>query len=95
MLWAVPYPSDGSDAIDFNVEAPPRSLHDDALRFARTCYDHVAGRLGWRSRMRLSPAARIVLTSDGGEVTALDARPLSAFDALLPGSRRIFCRPCL
>lgn len=24
----------------------PRSAADDALRFARTCYDHLAGRLG-------------------------------------------------
>jgi hypothetical protein len=24
----------------------PRSAQDEALRFARTCYDHLAGRLG-------------------------------------------------
>src|SRR5262252_915959 len=33
-------------AIEVPPRYQPRSARDDALRFARTCYDHLAGRLG-------------------------------------------------
>src|SRR5262249_62201756 len=33
-------------ALDVPPRFSPRSARDDALRFARTCYDHVAGWLG-------------------------------------------------
>jgi DNA-binding transcriptional ArsR family regulator len=33
-------------AIEVPPRHQPRSAHDDALRFARSCYDHLAGRAG-------------------------------------------------
>ena len=56
------------------IEAPPRhrprSPRDDALRLARTCYDHLAGRLGVAIADALVARQAVVLSEDGGEVTA-------------------------
>ena len=68
------------------------------MRFARTCYDHLAGHLGVAIADALVAKGHIVLTEDGGEVTEFGLHFLSAFGAAVtsksPG-RRIFCRPCL
>jgi DNA-binding transcriptional ArsR family regulator len=84
------------------IEVPPRhqpsSLQDDRLRFARTCYDHLAGYLGVAIADALAAKGYIVFTDEGGEVTESGQRFLSAFGASLTSkspSRRIFCRPCL
>jgi hypothetical protein len=84
------------------IEVPPRyqrrSAQDDALRFARTCYDHLAGRLGVAITDALVANGYIVLTEDGGEVTDAGARFLTEFGAdlnLKSRSKRVFCRPCL
>ncbi len=53
----------------------PRSTQDDALRFARTCYDHLAGRLGVAVTDALVARRLIVLTEEGGEVTATGRIP--------------------
>jgi hypothetical protein len=42
---------------------------DAALRAARTCYDHLAGRLGVALADALVEGGRVELTSDGGMVT--------------------------
>jgi DNA-binding transcriptional ArsR family regulator len=76
----------------------PRSAQDDALRFARTCYDHVAGKLGVAIADALVAKKFVVLTEEGGEVTKAGARFLTQFGATLnakPTGRRIFCRACL
>ena len=74
----------------------PRSANDDALRFARSCYDHLAGQIGVAVTDALVAMGHIVLTDEGGEVTSLGGRFLSAFGAdLQPRTRRIFCQPCL
>lgn len=76
----------------------PRSAQNDALRYARTCYDHLAGRLGVAIADAMVAKRFIVLTEEGGEVTPAGARFLTKFGADLnskPGSRRIFCRACL
>jgi DNA-binding transcriptional ArsR family regulator len=74
----------------------PRSPSDEALRFARSCYDHLAGRMGVAVTDALVVMGHIVLTDEGGEVTVSGERFLSAFGAdLTPRSRRIFCQPCL
>jgi DNA-binding transcriptional ArsR family regulator len=78
------------------LEVPPRGQHDDALRFARSCYDHLAGRIGVAVTDALVAMGHIVLTDDGGEVTSSGGRFLAAFGAnLRPRTRRIFCQPCL
>ena len=81
-------------------EAPPRhqprSANDEALRFARTCYDHLAGKIGVAVTDALVAKGHIVLTDEGGEVTSCGASFLSAFGVdLSPCTRRIFCQPCL
>jgi hypothetical protein len=85
-------------AIETPARHQPRSTQDDRLRMARTCYDHLAGRLGVGIADELVSNGYVVLTDDGGEVTVSGARFLSDFGmALTPKatSKRIFCRPCL
>jgi DNA-binding transcriptional ArsR family regulator len=83
------------------LEAPPRhrprSPQDDALRLARTCYDHLAGRLGVAIADALVARQAVVLGDDGGEVThdgaAFFSNSLGIDLAKIP-RRRAFCRPC-
>ncbi len=85
-------------AIEVPARHQPRSARDDALRFARTCYDHLAGRAGVALADAMVARNYIVLGEDGGEVTHAGARFLADFGAdlnLPTRSRRIFCRPCL
>jgi len=84
------------------IETPPRhrprSPRDDALRFARTCYDHLAGTLGVAVTDALVARGHVVLGDEGGEVTASGTRFLCDFGADLnapAGSRRVYCQPCL
>lgn len=71
---------------------------DMALRTARTCYDHFAGRLGVGIADALIAKGRIELDGDGGTVTDAGQGFLAAFGIdPLPAKRaqRLFCRPCL
>ena len=84
------------------IETPPRhrprSARDDAICFARSCYDHLAGRCGVAITDALVRLGHVVLSDDGGEVTASGEKFLCEFGAdLVPpaGSRRMFCQPCL
>jgi DNA-binding transcriptional ArsR family regulator len=67
----------------------------EALRTARTCYDHLAGRLGVALADALTERGHVALGADGGEVTEQGARFLDAFGAAPASGRRVFCRPCL
>jgi DNA-binding transcriptional ArsR family regulator len=71
----------------------PRSHHDDAIRYARSCYDHLAGRLGVRLAEAFMQLQFIKHTPDG---FALLDRGKTAFvtlgidmDALKAKRRRI------
>ena len=84
------------------IETPPRhrprSARDDALCFARSCYDHLAGQCGVAVTDALIRRGHLVLGDDGGELTPAGEKFLCAFGAdLVPpaGSRRLFCQPCL
>ena len=82
------------------LDAPPRrrpsSARDEALRFARTCYDHLAGKLGVAIADALVAHGRVVLDDDGGEVTPAGLALLAEIGAeCVPSGRRAFCRPCL
>jgi DNA-binding transcriptional ArsR family regulator len=80
-------------AIEVPPRYKPRSARDDALRFARTCYDHLAGQLGVAIADALIANGHIILTEDGGEVTDTGSRFLTTFGADLTAksrSRRIF-----
>jgi DNA-binding transcriptional ArsR family regulator len=68
------------------------------LREARTCYDHVAGRLGVAIADGLTARGAIILTADAGEVTEAGHALLEGLGVRLAahsGSRRLLCRPCL
>jgi DNA-binding transcriptional ArsR family regulator len=85
-------------AIEVPPRYQPRSVQDDRLRFARTCYDHLAGQLGVAIADVLIAKGYIILTEDGGEMTKSGENFFSAFGAKLTvasRNRRIFCRPCL
>jgi len=76
---------------------------DAALRAARTCYDHLAGRLGVALTGALVEDGRVELASDGGIVTdagiAFFGRIGIDLDVLATHrgrhSARVLCRPCL
>src|ERR1700720_1504240 len=83
-------------AIEVPPRHRPRSANDDALRFARSCYDHQAGQVGVAVTDALVAMGHIVLTDEGGEVMSSGERFLSGFGVdLRPRTRRIFCQPCL
>jgi len=68
------------------------------LRAARSCYDHLAGRLGVAFAEALRVRGFIILESEGAQLTPcgmdfLDKLGLKIHS--LPSSQRIFCRPCL
>jgi DNA-binding transcriptional ArsR family regulator len=78
--------------------APRHWRGDEALRTARTCYDHLAGRLGVALAEALAAREQIVLGEDGGIVTAAGEAFFKGFGldiAALGRGRRTFCRPCL
>ena len=76
----------------------PRWRGDEALRTARTCYDHLAGRLGVALAETLEQREHVVLGDDGGVVTAAGETFFAGFGIDIAGigrGRRAFCRPCL
>ncbi|HEY1430840.1 MAG TPA: helix-turn-helix transcriptional regulator [Stellaceae bacterium] len=76
----------------------PRWRGGDALRNARTCYDHLAGRLGVDLADALVGRDHVTLSEDGGIVTTAGEEFLRGFGIELHAAgarRRVFCRPCL
>jgi DNA-binding transcriptional ArsR family regulator len=76
----------------------PRRNGDDQLRMARTCYDHIAGRLGVAMTDSLTHHKHVVLTDDGGMVTRAGEKFFVDVGVPLEDAkegRRTFCRPCL
>ena len=85
-------------AIEVPPRYQPRSISDERMRFARTCYDHLAGQVGVAIADALVAGGHVVLSEDGGEVTEAGVRFLSDFGvnpSAKPRSKRIFCKPCL
>jgi DNA-binding transcriptional ArsR family regulator len=85
-------------AIEVPPRHQPRSAADEALRFARTCYDHIAGTVGVAIADALQVEGHVLLNDDGGELTDGGARLLHRFgvaSAPKTNNRRIYCRPCL
>ena len=84
------------------ADSPPRhrppSKLDDAMRTARTCYDHFAGKLGVGLTDALCTRGHLELADDGGEVIDSGVAFFQEFGIDLSAARsrrRIFCRPCL
>ena len=84
-------------AIDCPPRHQPKSAKDDALRSARTCYDHFAGRLGVALANALVARGLVELTDCGGEVTPAGMAFFrdQKIDLDVGNSKRVFCRPCL
>ena len=91
-------------------EGRPRSAgpvtgpRDKALRYARTCYDHLAGQLAVEMTDHLIDSGCIELSSDGGVLTDEGDRFLQSLGVDVDSARhrassrrtgRMFCRPCL
>lgn len=71
---------------------------DAAMRAARSCYDHLAGRLAVDIADALTMQGHVELDRDGGAVTASGERLFRDFGidlAPLKNAKRAFCRPCL
>ncbi len=76
---------------------------DAALRAARTCYDHLAGRLGVALADALVAGGQVELAKDGGLMTdagvallrqlGIDVDPMVRRSTSARG--RVLCRPCL
>ena len=69
----------------------------ETLRHARTCYDHMAGRIAVSIANRLVQRSFILLDEDGGQLTDAGRSFFDEFgvDLHLASKRRVFCRPCL
>jgi DNA-binding transcriptional ArsR family regulator len=99
MMESIMLVASRSDASQRKLTVGPR---DAALRAARTCYDHLAGRLGVALADALVAGGQVELASDGGLMTetglnllrklGIDIDPMAA-----RGGRRgrVLCRPCL
>ncbi|MGN6579244.1 MAG: ArsR/SmtB family transcription factor [Bordetella sp.] len=91
----------GSQARGPRVVTGPR---DKALRYARTCYDHLAGEIAVAITDSMIAAGHIELTPEAGALTEQGTRFLHdlgiepeacAQHAAPRRSTRVFCRPCL
>jgi DNA-binding transcriptional ArsR family regulator len=76
----------------------PLSKPADELRAARSCYDHLAGRLGVALADALRARGFIILEPEGAQLTQHGMDFLGKLGLkmdVLPRARRVFCRPCL
>lgn len=76
----------------------PPGPKDEALRAARTCYDHLAGRLGTALADRLNDLGFVILGDGGALVTEEGRGFLDGLGLRFPESgesRRPLCRACL
>lgn len=77
---------------------PRRASGDAALRAARTCYDHLAGKLGVAVADALARQKLVELDFDAARLTPAGEKALADFGidiAACAAGRRTFCRPCL
>jgi DNA-binding transcriptional ArsR family regulator len=92
---------EGIMAVAADTASPTRSSAwrgGEALRNARTCYDHLAGRLGVALTDALTEREHVQLGEDGGVVTEAGETFLTGFGIDVGGIRqgkRVFCRPCV
>jgi DNA-binding transcriptional ArsR family regulator len=100
MMESIMQVASGLEATRRPVVVGPR---DEALRAARTCYDHLAGELGVALADALVAGGFLQLAADAGVVTEagvdLFAKLGVAIDGASTGAgkhrKRVFCRPCL
>lgn len=86
-----------------STPSPPRVVtgpRDAQMRLARTCYDHLAGRIAVACAQRLVEDGAVVIEDDTAQVTERAAPALARLGlatAWLQGGtgKRPVCRPCL
>jgi len=100
-IMAVAEVGPAADRVRRPVVVGPRDL---AMRAARTCYDHLVGRLAVAMADAMVEQGHIELSADGGAVTLDGAAFLRSLGvdlhaaegrAAKRGGGRVFCRPCL
>lgn len=74
---------------------PVTGPRDAALRMARTCYDHMAGRLAVSVVDSLTARGQLVMEGEGAEITPDGTAFLEHLGVAARPGRRILCRPCL
>jgi DNA-binding transcriptional ArsR family regulator len=81
------------------LRVPRTGPRDEALRRARTCYDHLAGRLGVAITDVLVAQGHVEIDDEAGLITEGGAAFFARIGIALPeASRRLtrpLCRPCL
>jgi DNA-binding transcriptional ArsR family regulator len=81
--------------------APVTGPRDAALRAARTCYDHLAGKLGVALTDGLVASGHLELADDGGLLTNCGRALLTRIGLDIESmagqgkSARVLCRPCI
>ncbi len=90
-----------ASAKDWAKRAPRTGPRDKALRYARTCYDHLAGRLGVTIADALVAKGHVEVQDEAGLVTDAGARFFAEAGIMLPDATkgrlvsRPLCRMCL
>lgn len=91
-----------ASASDWTRRAPRTGPRDEALRHARTCYDHLAGRLGVAIADALVERGHVEMAEEAGLITDLGAEFFARvgieFSGAVTGGRlvsRPMCRLCL
>ncbi len=83
-------------AVDGPPRYRPRGPRDHLFTLARTCWDHLAGRVGVAIADALIGGDYLVLEDDAGVVTPKGAILLREFGInLAHDGKRVFCRPCI
>jgi DNA-binding transcriptional ArsR family regulator len=84
------------------IEGPkrhrPSSCRDEALRAARTCYNHLAGRLGVAIADAMTGQGQLDMGGEAGLLTATGRALLRDVGVVVTEERnssRVFCKPCL
>jgi DNA-binding transcriptional ArsR family regulator len=84
------------------IEGPkryrPSSCRDEALRDARTCYNHLAGRLGVSIADAMLARGQLELGGDAGVLTGAGRALLIDLGVAVideTTSHRVYCKPCL
>ncbi len=80
--------------------APATGPRDPQMRFARTCYDHLAGRLAVAIADRLVEERAVLIEEDTAQLTdraptVLASLGLGGIAPAQGGGKRPACRPCL
>ena len=90
-----------SVSADLGARGVTTGPRDKAMRHARTCYDHLAGRIAVAMADSMLARGQIDLTADGGALTDTGTAFIRSLGVTIAAenparrNQRVFCRPCL